>query len=181
LMPPLFGVNISVAKTRKFAFERSPTGLPRAAIVHPGGAAPPPVAVTVNVHPAAMLPPETEHVNVAGVNRGIEGVTELEIETDVSAPLKPDPVMVTTVPIVPWSAVSEIIGPPVRWNVVVAVGPPVLSSWYCTVYVPDDPGATVKEPTTLPTRSWLHTEDNTEETTLPPICPAPKPEQGLAE
>lgn len=144
--PPLFGVSVSVAKTRKLAPEgESPTELPKAVIVHPGDKAPPPVAATVNVHPAAMMPPETEHVNVAGVNR-LAGPTELEIVTDVSAPLKPDPVMVTTSPILPWSSVSEIIGPPVFWNAVVAIGAPAWS-WYCTAYVPDGGAeATVKVP-----------------------------------
>jgi hypothetical protein len=140
LGPPLFGVNVSVAKTRKFAVEESAV-LPVAFICHPGGTAPPPVALTVNVHPAAMLPPETEHVNVAGKNR-LGGPTELEIVTMLSAPLKPDPVTVTTSSILPWNAVSPLIerlmmGPPVTTKFAFAEGGAPVLSVYVMIQNPD--------------------------------------------
>lgn len=123
--PPLFGVRVNVAITRKLAGEESAV-VPVAVTVKPGGTAPPPVAATVNVQPAAMFPRETEQVNGEGVKR-LGGPTEFEIDTDVSAALNPEPVTVTTVPTGPINRERAITGPPVTVNVLNAVPPPPMS------------------------------------------------------
>jgi hypothetical protein len=110
--------------------------------------------VTVNVHPAPIVPPTTEHVRVKGAEYKLPGPPVTENETAVSPELKPDPVTVTDVPVGPLLGESETVGT-VTMNAaetdpwMTLVNPPPLVSF--TVWGPGvAPAATVGK---LPVRT----------------------------